>query len=275
VVDQCKQMDGVRTLVVGASSGIGRAFAIAARENGARVAVAARRMSVLNPLAVRLGGTAHELDVTNPQAIDRVVREAAEALGAIDAVFFSSVVVPLARVEHVDAVTWAEAFAVNATGPALVIRAVLPYLSDDAVILIASDGVGTPRAGIAAYSASKAALDEILRSWRCEHPDLRVIRVGIGPTDETEIFRGADEDMLGEFFDLWTRKGQVPEKMSRVTDVANTMVSVISAARSSATLVTEIVHLAPRSSKKPPAVTVPDEHAPADAGRAATLPVDQ
>jgi hypothetical protein len=34
---------------------------------------------------------------------------------------------------------------------------------------------------VAAYGASKAALDEILHSWRSGHPELSILRVGIGP----------------------------------------------------------------------------------------------
>ena len=67
---------------------------------------------------------------------------------------------------------------------ASLLRASLPFLSEHGVALIASShDVGRPRAGVAAYGASKAALDEILHSWRSEHPELSLIRVGIGPTD--------------------------------------------------------------------------------------------
>ncbi len=59
---------------------------------------------------------------------------------------------------------------------------------DSGVVLITSShDVGRPRAGVAAYNASKAALNEILRSWRSEHPDLAIVQVGIGPTEDTEI----------------------------------------------------------------------------------------
>jgi NAD(P)-dependent dehydrogenase (short-subunit alcohol dehydrogenase family) len=154
-------------------------------------------------------------------------------------------------VEHIEPTTWAEAFAVNAVGPALVMSAALPYLSDQAVILIASSHeVGRPRAGVAAYSASKAALDEILHSWRSEHPYLHVIRVSIGPTDDTEILRGADRDLLAELYGGWAQNGQIPSEMSSAADVANSLVSLIADARNNSTVVTESVHFAPRATKK-------------------------
>nr|WP_110319413.1 SDR family oxidoreductase [Mycolicibacterium moriokaense] len=251
VVDNNGALAGLRTLVIGASSGIGYAVARAAAAQGARVAVAARRIDLLEPMAGELGGTAHELDVTNPASITRAVERAAEALTAIDAIVCSCGVFPLARVEHVDAATWAEAFAVNTIGPALVMSAAFPYLSDDAVILVASsDKVGRPPAGTAAYAASKAALDEILRSWRCEHPDLRVIRLGIGPTDGTELTRGSDPDLIEELIGYWERDGRVPENMADVADVAATIVTLMSSARATDTLVTESVQLRPRLSNR-------------------------
>lgn len=190
---------------------------------------------------------AHEVDVTSSASINRGVADAAESLGGIDVLVCSAGVFPLARVEHVDPVTWTEAFTINTIGPALVMSAALPFMSDDAVIVCASsDKVGRPPAGTAAYSASKAALDEILRSWRCEHPDLRVIRIGIGLTAGTEILRGADQEVIAELMDSWKRDGRVPEKMADVVDVAELIITVIATARATDTLVAENVQFRPR-----------------------------
>ena len=203
---QLADADGLRILVVGASSGIGHAVAISAAERGARVAVAARRMDLLTTLADTVGGSAYELDVEDTAAIKRVVDEAASALGGLDAVVFTSTVIPFAHIEDTDLVTWIHAFSVNAVGANNVLRAALPHLSENGVVLVASSNdVGRPRAGIAAYGASKAALDEILRSWRSEHPELSLIRVGMCPTQDTEILRGADRDLLPQLFKSWSR----------------------------------------------------------------------
>ena len=64
--------------------------------------------------------------------------------------------------------------------------------------------------GVAAYGASKAALDEILHSWRSEHPELSIMRVGIGPTQDTEILRGADRDLLAQLFKSWVDTRATP-----------------------------------------------------------------
>ena len=238
---------GLRLLVVGASSGIGHAVALSAAERGATVGVAARRMNPLTELAEATGGSAFELDVEDPAAIPGVVGAAAAELGGLDAVVFTSTVVPFAYIADTDLTTWLHAFSVNTVGANNVLRAALPHLSENGVVLVASShDVGRPRAGVAAYNASKAALDEILHSWRSEHPEVSVIRVGIGPTEDTEILRGADRDLLAQLFRSWVANGQLPAQMSALRDVANTLVSLVTMAHANPSVVPEVVQLAPR-----------------------------
>lgn len=245
--DRHSNIAGTRMLIIGASSGIGYALAHAAHSRGASVALAARRMEVLSELSDRLDGSAYELDVADPSAIESVIGDVAAKFGRLDAVVFTSAVVPFALIEETDVHTWLHAYAVNAVGASHVLRTALPHLADNATILVASShDVGRPRAGVAAYHASKAALDEILRSWRAEHPDLAVIRVSVGPTCDTEILRGADRDLLADLYRSWAREGQIPAEMSAVDDVANAMLSLIAVARANPTVISEIVHLAPR-----------------------------
>ena len=239
---------GLRLLVVGASSGIGHAVASTAAERGAKVAVAARRMDLLTELATRIDGYAFELDVADaPAIVASTVTAAAEALGGLDAVVFTSTVIPFAHIEDTDVSTWIHAFSVNTLGANHVVRAALPHLSENGVLLVASSNdVGRPRAGVAAYGASKAALDEILLAWRSEHPDLSIVRVGIGPTQDTEILRGADRELLSQLFKSWVEHGQLPAQMSALTDVANTLVSLVTLAHANPSVVPESVQLAPR-----------------------------
>jgi NADP-dependent 3-hydroxy acid dehydrogenase YdfG len=250
VAAQHADADGLRLLVVGASSGIGHAVAVSAGERGAKVAVAARRMELLTKLADDIGGSAFELDVEDTRAIKRVVDAAADALGGLDAVVFTSTVVPFAHIEDTDVATWVHAFSVNTLGANNVLRATLPHLSENGVVLVASSNdVGRPRAGVAAYDASKAALDEILRSWRSEHPELSIVRVGMGPTQDTEILRGADRDLLAQLFESWVEQGQLPAQMSALRDVANTLVSLVTMSYANPSVVPEVVQLAPRIKK--------------------------
>jgi hypothetical protein len=83
------EMTGLRVVITGASSGIGRATALAFARRGASVALAARRESVLCDVAAEcqeLGGRALVVptDVTDKEAVEHLAAKAVEAFGGID-----------------------------------------------------------------------------------------------------------------------------------------------------------------------------------------------
>ena len=75
---------GRTAIVAGASSGIGLAIAEALAEEGANVAMFARRRELLEREADRLGALAVRGDVTNPRDLQRLVETTVEAFGTVD-----------------------------------------------------------------------------------------------------------------------------------------------------------------------------------------------
>ncbi|HEY3776370.1 MAG TPA: SDR family oxidoreductase [Solirubrobacteraceae bacterium] len=80
------QLDGVRALITGGSSGLGLAMARALAGAGATVVLTSRDGDRARKVARSLTGRAHgiELDVRNPSSVDRAVDAALAELGAID-----------------------------------------------------------------------------------------------------------------------------------------------------------------------------------------------
>jgi 3-oxoacyl-[acyl-carrier protein] reductase len=84
------QLNGKTALVTGASSGIGRGIALALGAEGVRLAIAARRRSLLEELAAELAARGAprpaviECDMMQEDAAPRIARAALDALGAID-----------------------------------------------------------------------------------------------------------------------------------------------------------------------------------------------
>ena len=174
-----------RVLVVGASSGIGRATAELAAAEGARVALVARRSELLAEVMAALpGAIAIRADVRDPTACTAAVAEAVDALGGLDAVAYVAGTTPIGLLAETEADQWASAFETNVFGAVAVARAALPHLlaSSGRLVFVSSNAPERPWPGMVAYAASKAALDAFIAGWRAEVPEVGATRLVCGPT---------------------------------------------------------------------------------------------
>jgi NAD(P)-dependent dehydrogenase (short-subunit alcohol dehydrogenase family) len=227
---------GRRLLVVGASSGVGRAIGLAAAAEGARIALASRRVELLRSAVQAAGGSGLVVacDVTDQSSVEATIQTVVSEFGGLDAVVYATGIDPLMRIADVDAAAWSNLFATNVTGASLVIRAALPYLhaSRGRAVFISATSVGRPLPGMGAYAASKAALEELARAWRSEHPEVSFSTVAIGMTLGTEVNANWDTDLLNELASVWDGRGYLfdngPGYMN-CEQVADTVVSVLAA----------------------------------------------
>jgi 3-hydroxy acid dehydrogenase/malonic semialdehyde reductase len=118
-------LTGKRAIVTGASSGIGRATAVALAAAGVRVAGGARRVERLET------EVALELDVTDAASSERFVSEAVKMLGGID-ILVNNAGLALGRAPFDESSEEDEAtiFAVNVTGLVRMTRLCLPHFGD-------------------------------------------------------------------------------------------------------------------------------------------------
>ena len=114
-------------------------------------------------------------------------------------------------------------------------RAALPHLRavNGRAVFISATSVGRPLPGMGAYATSKAALEELARAWRSEHPEVSFSTVAIGMTLGTGVTDNWDGDLLGELSTVWSARGscvrQRPRATCSATEVADTVVSVLAA----------------------------------------------
>jgi NAD(P)-dependent dehydrogenase (short-subunit alcohol dehydrogenase family) len=178
---------GRRVLVMGASAGIGRAVGQRLCAAGAHVAFAARRKEVCEEAAKEANGTAVGLscDVTDEEQCRQVVEDAAEQLGGLDDVVYSTGAISLVALDVADAEWWRTTFETNVMGAALLTKYALPYLKrgpGSIVYLSSISSVGPVWPGIGVYTATKAALNRMVETWRVEHPEVTFTRIFVGPT---------------------------------------------------------------------------------------------
>lgn len=216
-------LSGRRVLIVGASSGIGRALAVRAVADGAQVAMAARSSDKLAATVEAAGGgTAISADLRRPEECERIVAEAIAAVGVPELVFVSAGSSSLRWIHETDHSDWAHAFETNVIGANLLFNALHPHLRPGAIVAAcSSESVGNPRPGLVPYASSKAALEESLRGWRIEHPHLRFTCVTVGATMPTGFGDAWDGDMLLQALNRWAAQGLAQAEMMEAGDVAD------------------------------------------------------
>ena len=126
-------LEGKRTLVTGAASGIGRAIAEAYAREGATVAVHARseaRAAETLAAIADAGGKAFAApaDLTDPSAIEAMCKAAIERLGGIDVVVNNAGVADYKKVVDMDEAMWDWIMAVNLKAPYLISKHTLPTM---------------------------------------------------------------------------------------------------------------------------------------------------
>lgn len=227
-------LEGRRVLVVGASSGIGRALAMGAGAAGAKVALGARRVALVEEAAAAIrdaGGEARAwyCDVTDEQGCERLVAEATEWLGGIDMVLYMSGSSPLVRVADAPAALWHQMLATNLVGAAVVVRSALEDLlaADDPVVVVTTTSMGSsPWPWLGVYGATKTALAELARALRAEEPRLRVLCVAVGNT-ASSFAENWDPELSARAFEQWIADGLLRYEVLQCEEMAAAILAAV------------------------------------------------
>ncbi len=173
-------MSGRRVVVSGGSSGIGIATARQLRRAGALVCVVARRPEPLAEAVAELGPESwgHACDVSDSGQVVKMAAAVHSRWGGLDGLVNNAGVTAMGSVEEIALETWDQTFGVNVRGAFLMARYLGPLLrlgNTPAVVNVSSTLAEKAISGMAAYSASKAALNQLTRSLAFEWaPKVRV-----------------------------------------------------------------------------------------------------
>lgn len=150
----------MRALIIGASGAVGAAVARELSARGAQLALHGRDEGRLASLASQIGATTTIVaDLTGAGEPERVVAAAADALGGLDVSVCAVGVVAFGPTHELTDATLAALLEVNLQVPVRLTRALAARMERGATIVNISAIVAEmPTAGMAAYSASKAAL---------------------------------------------------------------------------------------------------------------------
>lgn len=198
-------------LITGACGGIGRAAAFALARAGAQLVLTDREEAALVALddALRAEGltaTLYPMTLLRPSQVDRMALALAERFGRLDLLVHAATTLgTLSPVALSDPRDWEEVMKVNVLGLYRLIRACEPLLRKSdagrAVVLTCSDPVEQARPFWGGYSASKAAVETMVRTWANEirQTPIRVSMLDPGPVRSglrRKAYPGEDEQTL-------------------------------------------------------------------------------
>jgi NAD(P)-dependent dehydrogenase (short-subunit alcohol dehydrogenase family) len=196
------KLQGKIAIITGGTSGIGLATAKRFVAEGAHVFIMGRRRAELDAAVKQIGGkvTGVQGDIAKLADLDRLYQKVKETEGQIDVVFANAgvgEVVPFGAVstEHFD-----QTFNVNVRGTLFTVQKALPMLRDGgSIILTGSIASVKGLPGFGVYSASKAAIRSLVRTWTLELKDRKIRANVISPgTIDTPIVAGMPKEAIDQ-----------------------------------------------------------------------------
>ena len=163
-----KELEGRVALVTGAGRNIGRAIAIALADAGAKVVVNAKSSeSEINAVASQTGGLAVLADVTDANAVERMVAQTLERFGHIDILVNNAAIRDVEPIENIGMERWREVTAVILDGAWNCSRSCLAALRSSntgSIVNIGGMSAHTGAAGRPHVVAAKAGIVGLTRA---------------------------------------------------------------------------------------------------------------
>lgn len=199
---------GKTALITGGARGIGRAFAKAYLQNGARVAIADIDRDLCQATATALGdqALAVHMDVSDPASIAQAVEQTIAAFGQIDILINNAAVFSAAPIVEISPEDYARVFDINVKGTLFTLQAVARHMIDAGIkgkiINMASQAGRRGEPLVAVYCASKAAVISLTQS-----AGLNLISHGINVNAIAPgVVDGAHWDGVDAFFAKYENK---------------------------------------------------------------------
>ncbi len=215
---------GKVVLITGGSRGIGFATAKLFSDAGAQVVITSKNSVKLAEAAGKLDCIGIPADVKKIAEVQDVVKKIIEKFGKIDVLVNNAGVFPkIKKLHEISEEEWIEVLDTNLNGPYRFAKEVIPHMQKEGgVIINVSSDAGLkayPGFNADAYSASKAALNLLTKTWALQYAQnkIRVNAVcpGVVDTDMTAPFVKTEKDREFVNADHPIGRMGIPEEVGR------------------------------------------------------------
>ena len=162
------RLNGKTAVITGGATGIGRAAAKRFIEEGAFVFIFGRRQEALDAALTDLGPRARAVkgSVSEEADLDRLYAAVKAERGTIDIIFANAGAGSPLRLGEITADHIDDTFDTNVKGTIFTVQKALPLMGQGGSIILTGSSAGATGApGMSAYSASKAAVRNLARTW--------------------------------------------------------------------------------------------------------------
>lgn len=177
-------------IITGAGRGIGKVIALAYAHEGADMVLVSRTLSEVEETATQIRAMgrhalALKVDVSNKDAVEKMVRLALQEFGRIDILVNNAGILgPVGPLIENDSDEWMETVKVNLLGVFLCCKAVAPLMIKQRkgkIINLSGGGAASPRPFFSAYAASKTAIVRLTEILAAELKEFNVQVNAIAP----------------------------------------------------------------------------------------------
>ncbi len=199
-----RDFDGKVAVVTGGSLGMGKATARRLAQGGAQVVICGRRTGAVEEAIAEFRGEGLEVvgsaaNVGRAEDVRRLIARAATTYGGVDVLVNCAGIQRYGTVVDTDEATWDEVFDTNVKGIYLAAKYAIPEMrkrGGGAIVNVSSVQAFASQSSVAAYTATKGAINALTRAMALDHAKEHIRVVAVCPAS-------IDTPMLREAADIW------------------------------------------------------------------------
>ncbi|WLS81109.1 SDR family oxidoreductase (plasmid) [Erwinia pyri] len=225
-----KRFENRVVLVTGGTDGIGLTTAKSFAEQGAHIYITGRRQDRLDEALKEIGYgvVGVQGDVSNLADLDRLYAQIQQEKGRVDMVFANAGISESAPIGGIEEEHFDRVFGINVKGTVFTVQKALPLMTAGGSIILTGSGAGSKGfANLSIYSATKAAIRSLARTWTT---DLKSQGIRVNVVSPGMVLTPAMQTYLqnNEGSEAWMQQAIPFGRLARTEEIAKAVMFLAS-----------------------------------------------